>query len=48
MVVSVSTNTTAVIWDFDVVFSYWPKTALYLPGFLSSFFEAPEVAPAFS
>lgn len=39
-------NTLADVWDYDVVFSYWPKTALFLPGFLSSFFEAPEVAPA--
>lgn len=44
-VVTVEDNTDTVVWDFDIVFSYWPKTALYLPGFLSSFFEAPEVAP---
>lgn len=44
-VVFVQSNVDAEVWDFDWVFSYWPKTALYLPGFLSSFFEAPEVAP---
>lgn len=44
-VITVQQNVDLDVWDFDVVFSYWPKTALYLPGFLSSFYEAPEVAP---
>lgn len=44
-VFTVETNTLADIWDFDVALSYWPKTSLFLPGFLSSFWEAPEVAP---
>jgi len=44
-VFTVQTNNNGAVWDFDCVFSYWPKTALYLPGFLSSFWEAPEVAP---
>jgi len=44
-VITSADNINANVFDYDVVFSYWPKTALYLPGFLSSFWEAPEVAP---
>ena len=40
-----SVNTNLVTFDFDVVFTYWPKTALYLPGFLSSFYESPAIPP---
>ncbi len=45
LVITVGANVNLDVWDFDVVFTYWPKTALSLPGFLSTFFEAPEVAP---
>lgn len=37
-------NTNTIVWDFDVIYSYWPSTALQLPGFLSSFYEAPAIA----
>lgn len=44
-VITLDANTDTIVYDFDIMCSYWPKTALYLPGFLSAFYEAPEVAP---
>ncbi len=38
-------NTNLVNYDFDAIFTYWPIEALYIPGFLSSFYESPIVAP---
>jgi len=38
-----STNQDTLLYDFDAVFTYWRTEALYRPGFLSSFYEAPEV-----
>jgi len=31
--------------EISVVWTYWRKQSLYLPGFLSSFYEAPAVPP---
>lgn len=45
IVITTENNINNIVWDYDVVCSYWPKTALYRPGFLSSYWEAPEVAP---
>jgi len=39
------TNVDTIVYDFDVVFSYWPVAARFLPGFLSSFWESP-IAPS--
>lgn len=43
---NLDTNTDGVIHRFNVVFTYWRKEALSLPGFLSSFYEAPVVPSA--
>ena len=32
-----------IVYTYSVVFTYWPKESLALPGFLSSFYEAPIV-----
>lgn len=37
------TNTNTIVWDFNIVLTYWRKEATYLPGFLSSFYESPVV-----
>lgn len=44
-VFTMETNIDTRVFDFDAVFTYWPKQAMFAPGFLSSFYEAPEVAP---
>lgn len=38
-------NTTGITNNLVVVWTYWKKESLYLPGFLSSFYEAPAVPP---
>ena len=38
------TNINLATYDYSVVFSYWRGEALFLPGFLQSFWEAPVVA----
>jgi len=50
--VSLQTVFTATINNIDTItsesavwFTYWSKQAVYLPGFLSSFYEAPAVPP---
>jgi len=39
------TNTNAIVYNFDCVFSYWRKEALTFPGFLQAFWEAPDIGP---
>jgi len=34
-------NTDTIIYEFDLVMSYWRKEAWYRPGFLSSFYDSP-------
>lgn len=34
-------NTDTILYDFDVVLTYWRKESLSMPGFLSAFYEAP-------
>lgn len=36
-----STNQNGLVYDYDIVMSYWRVEALYRPGFLASFFESP-------
>lgn len=36
-------NTDTVVMDIFAMFTYWRKEALFLPGFLQSFYEAPFV-----
>lgn len=43
--VTVPTNTNTRVYDLNTVWTYWRKEAMHLPGFLSSFFEAPAVPP---
>lgn len=43
--VSMLTNTDTISNDLALVFTYWDKQALFLPGFLSAFFEAPAAPP---
>lgn len=38
-------NTNTITNEVSAVWTYWRKEALYLPGFLSSFYEAPAVPP---
>lgn len=38
-------NTTGITNEISIVWTYWRKEALYLPGFLSAFYEAPAVPP---
>jgi len=38
-------NTTGITNELSIVWTYWRKEALYLPGFLSAFYEAPAVPP---
>lgn len=38
-------NVDSITNELRVVCSYWSKQATYLPGFLSSFYEAPAVPP---
>lgn len=45
MVITNPTNTTGITNELSVVWTYWRKEALYLPGFLSAFYEAPAVPP---
>ncbi len=39
------TNVNLLTYDINLVFTYWRKEAIYLPGFLSSFYNAPAVPP---
>lgn len=39
------TNVNNITHEVNVACTYWDKSALYLPGFLSAFFEAPAVPP---
>lgn len=41
--IRVPTNTNLRVYNLISVFTYWRKSALYLPGFLSSFYEAPAI-----
>jgi len=41
-------NTNTVTHEASLWLSYWRKEALYLPGFMSAFMEAPEVPPVTS
>lgn len=45
MTVTNDVNTTGITNELAAVWTYWRKEALYLPGFLSSFYEAPTVPP---
>ncbi len=45
MLVTNNVNTTTITNELSVVWTYWDRQALFLPGFLSSFHEAPEVPP---
>ncbi len=38
-------NTNLLVYDFDIVCTYWRKEALSRPGFLASFWESPLVPP---
>jgi len=38
------TNTDTIVYEFDIVCSYWRKEALQRPGFLTAFYETPVVA----
>lgn len=44
-VITVQNNVDTNVYDFDMMFTYWPKQALFLPGFLSAFYEAPAAPP---
>ena len=41
--ITVENNTDTVTHEFAAWFTYWRKESVYLPGFLSSFYEAPTV-----
>lgn len=43
--VTFQTNVNTIEYDVDLVLTYWPKESLAMPGFLSSFYEAPAVPP---
>ncbi len=45
MLVTNEVNTDTITNELAIVWSYWKQEALYLPGFLSSFYEAPAVPP---
>ncbi len=45
MLLTVSLNVDTITNEISVVWTYWRKEALYLPGFLSAFYEAPTVPP---
>jgi len=47
MLITNESNTNTITNELSVVWTYWRKEALYLPGFLSSFYEAPAVPPIF-
>ena len=40
-----TSNVDAIVYDFDLVCSYWRKEALYRPGFLQAFWSEP-IVPA--
>jgi len=42
----IASNQNTIAFDFNVVTTYWRQEALYRPGFLQSFWEAPFVPPA--
>lgn len=42
----INTNVDTIVYDFDVIFSYWDVRSLIEPGFLQSFWEAPIVERA--
>ncbi len=43
MLITFDINVDTITHEFAVVLTYWRKEALALPGFLSSFFEAPVI-----
>jgi len=45
MQVNIVQNTTGITNELAVVWTYWRKESLYLPGFLSAFYESPAVPP---
>jgi len=45
MLVTMETNTDTITNELVAVWTYWKKESLYLPGFLSAFYEAPAVPP---
>ena len=45
MLLTNDANTTGITNEVSVVWTYWRKEALFLPGFLSAFYEAPVVPP---
>jgi len=45
MLVTNDVNTDTITNELSIVWTYWRKEALYLPGFLSAFYEAPAVPP---
>lgn len=45
MEVTLEGNTNLITNELAVVWTYWNKTSLFQPGFLSAFYEAPEVPP---
>jgi len=40
-----SVNTDTITNEVAIIWSYWKQESLYLPGFLSSFYESPAVPP---
>jgi len=42
----IASNQDAIAFDFNIVTTYWRQEAMYRPGFLASFWEAPFVPPA--
>ena len=45
MLLTNESNTDTITNEVSVVWTYWRKEALFLPGFLSAFYEAPAVPP---
>lgn len=45
MLLTNDVNNTGITNEVTATFTYWRKQALFLPGFLSSFYEAPAVPP---
>jgi len=42
---NLSANTNTITHELSLWFTYWSKQSVYLPGFLSAFYEAPAVPP---
>jgi len=45
MLLSIEGNIDTMTYEMSAWCTYWPKTALYRPGFLESFYESPVVPP---